>query len=218
MIGVKQIFLDLDGPLLDGKERHYHCYKHILDKYGYQPIPIKDYWKSKRDMFNRRALLDLSGAGEIYDVFLEDWLSMIETPQMLALDKVQYGAKERLLKWKNEGISLSLVTMRKNALGLDMQLKATGLRQYLDAVFMCDHNEGGEGKAAAVRHMCFDDDIIRKTHWIGDTEVDWAAAKSLGCAATLLSNGLRSETYLNSLEGVAVKSSIRELMDFVHVD
>lgn len=216
MIGVKQIFLDLDGPLLDGKERHYRCYKAILERHGYKPIAIDEYWEKKRDLLNRRDLLDLSGAEKIYDVFLEDWLSMIETPEMLALDKVQDGALECLRNWKRQGIALTLVTLRKNKLGLDVQLDATGLRPCLDAVFACDHAEGGEGKAAAVRSMCSDGGSIRNALWVGDTEADWTAARLLGCAVILVSNGLRSESYLKSLGGASVKPSIRELKDLIH--
>lgn len=216
MIGVKQIFLDLDGPLLDGKERHYRCYKVILERYGYKPIAIDEYWEKKRDLLSRRDLLDLSGAGNIYDVFLADWLSMIEAPEMLALDKVQDGAIECLRNWKMRGIVLTLVTLRKNKPGLDVQLGVTGLKPYLDAVFACDHAEGGEGKAAAVRCMYSDGGLIRNAVWVGDTEADWTAAKLLGCAVILVSNGLRSESYLKSLEGASVKPSIRELKDLIH--
>lgn len=217
MVGVKQIFLDLDGPLLDGKERHYRCYKAILEQHGYTPIAIDEYWEKKRNLFNRRDLLDLSGAGKIYDIFLDDWHSMIETPEMLVLDKVQEGALECLQNWKAKGIALTLVTLRKNKSGLEAQLNITGLRSYLDAVFACDHAEGGEGKAAAVRSLCSDANSMCNSLWVGDTEADWTAASLLGCAVILVSNGLRNEPYLKSLAGALVKPSIRELKDLIHV-
>ena len=216
MSEIKQIFLDLDGPLLDGRERHYCCYKTILERHGYKPIAIDEYWAKKRDMLNRRDLLDLSCAAKIYDIFLEEWLSMIETPEMLALDKVQDGALECLRNWKAQGIALTLVTMRKNKSGLEAQLDATSLRVCLDAVFACDHAEGGEGKAAAVRSLYSDVISLRNALWVGDTEADWTAARLLGCAVILVSNGLRSESYLKSLGDVSVKPSIHELKDLIH--
>ncbi|MBU1776205.1 MAG: HAD hydrolase-like protein [Gammaproteobacteria bacterium] len=188
----------------------------MLERHGYTPIAIDEYWEKKRDLLNRRDLLELSGAGKIYGVFLEDWLTMIEMPEMLALDKVQDGALECLRNWKRQGVALTLVTLRKNKSGLEAQLVATGLRPCLDAVFVCDHAEGGEGKAAAVRNLCSDGGSIRNTVWVGDTEADWAAARLLGCAVILVSNGLRSESYLKSLGGALVKPSIRELKDLIH--
>lgn len=213
MSRIKQIFLDLDGTLLDGKERHYHCYRSILAKSGFKPISIDEYWENKKDMVNRRDLLSISGAEEIYGEYLAAWLAMIESPDALALDRVQAGAVDCLRGWKEHGIKLTLVTMRRNQAALEDQLLATGLRQFLDAVLVCDHAEGGEGKADAVRSMFQTKVVTEKALWIGDTEADWEAAKSLGCGVVLLANGLRNEEYLRSLQGAVVKPSIASLKD-----
>ena len=212
---IKQIFLDLDGPLLDGKERHYFCYRSILEKFGFEPIGIDEYWEKKRALVNRRDLLRMSGAEDIYDDFLAEWLLMIESPDVLALDKVQEGAVDCLRGWKEQGIELVLVTLRKDKRALEEQLKLMGLRQFLDVVLVCDHAEGGEGKADAVRSM-FQGKLFKKhALWVGDTEADWEAAKSLGCGVVLLSNGLRNDAYLRSLQGAVVKPSIASLKDEV---
>jgi phosphoglycolate phosphatase-like HAD superfamily hydrolase len=205
---IKQIFLDLDGPLLDGKERHYHCYRSILERFGFKPIGIDEYWEMKRNLVNRRDLLNRSSAEEIYDDFLAAWLSMIESPNALALDKVQEGAVDCLRSWKEQGIGLTLVTMRKNKQTLEEQLMLTGLRQYLDAVLVCDPTEGGEGKADAVRSMFQVKRLVGKALWIGDTEADWEAADSLGVDVVLVSNGLRAKEYLTTMKGALVVPSI----------
>jgi phosphoglycolate phosphatase-like HAD superfamily hydrolase len=211
MSHVTQIFLDLDGPLLDGKERHYFCYRTILEKHSFVPIGIDQYWELKRDRGNRRDLLDLSGAGLIYDEFLTEWLTMIESPDGLAFDKVQEGAVECLRSWKEQGIRLTLVTMRKKRQALEDQLHSTGLLRFLDAVLVCDHADGGLGKADAVRTLSQGEVNENDALWIGDTEADWEAAKSLGCQVVLLSNGLRTEQYLRTLAGAMVKPSIASL-------
>lgn len=215
MSDIKQIFLDLDGPLLDGKERHYSCYRSILEKFGFKPIGIDEYWETKRALVNRRDLLKMSGAEDIYDNFLAEWLLMIESPNMLALDKVQEGAVDCLCGWKERGIELVLVTLRKDKRALEDQLKLLELRPYLDVVLVCDHAEGGEGKADAVRNLIQRKILNEHALWIGDTEADWEAAKSLGCGVVLLSNGLRNEAYLRTLEGAVVKPSITSLKDIV---
>lgn len=215
MSHIKQIFLDLDGPLLESKERHYHCYRSILERFGFKPIGIDEYWEKKRALVNRWDLLNMSGAEVIYDDYLAAWLTMIESPDMLALDKVQEGAVECLCSWKEQGIELTLVTMRKNKQALEVQLSSTGLRQHLDNVLVCDHEEGGVGKADAVRNL-FQSKVNKgDALWIGDTEADWEAAKSLGCDVVLLSNGLRNEAYLRSLQGAVVKQSIASLKNSV---
>lgn len=221
MCGVKDersIFLDLDGPLLDGRERHYHCYQTILRNLGTEPISVNEYWDLKRAKINRRELLAMSGAEEFYDQFLTRWMEMIEQRNSLALDKVQEGAINRLEDWKQHGTSLYLVTMRRDKLGLEDQLVDLDLRPLLDEVMIVDHALGGEGKANAVRKGFPGKKIDSDCIWIGDTEADWKAARSLGCSVILLFNGLRNEAYLRSLEGAVVRPSIAALSNDVWSD
>jgi phosphoglycolate phosphatase len=210
--------LDLDGPLLDGKQRHYSCYRNILEASGFEPIGIDEYWETKRGLVNRRELLKMSGAEAIYERFLAEWLLLIESPDALVLDRVQAGAIECLRNWKQERIEMILVTMRKNKNGLKQQLHSTGLGHHLDNVLVSDHAEGGEGKADAVRQFYsdgLDRQFFEEGVWIGDTEADWQAAKSLGCEVFLVSNGLRNEKYLRSLEGAVVEPSIASFQDVI---
>ncbi len=211
MSQIKHIFLDLDGPLLDGKEKHYYSYRSILEKFGFKPIGIDEYWEKKRSLVTRKYLLNLSGAGDIYKDFLAAWLLMIESPEVLALDKVQAGAVNCLRTWKEQRIQLILVTMRKNRQTLEDQLKVTGLRQFLDTVLVCDHAEGGVGKADAVREVFQAKMNKEEVLWIGDTEADWGAANSLGCNICLVANGLRNEKYLEALNNSQVVQSITSI-------
>src|SRR5690349_19782781 len=100
---ISACILDLDGPLLDGKRRHYACYRDILAEHGYVALPCDAYWQMKRSRIDRRAQLAASGAGAIYDLFLRAWLERIELPVYLALDRVQPGALARIARWRAEG-------------------------------------------------------------------------------------------------------------------
>lgn len=215
MNDIKKIFLDLDGPLLDGRERHYFCYRSILQKFGFEPVGINEYWREKRARRNRRELLKLSGAEEIHDDFIAAWLALIESPEVLALDKLQEGAVDCLRGWKEQKKDLIVVTMRKDRQALDDQLRTFALYPLLDAVLVCDHAQGGAGKAAEVRKMYPNIRFEGNTLWVGDTEVDWEAARSLGCNIVLISNGLRSQEYLETLQGALVMPSISSVKDNV---
>ena len=217
MNGVKQVFLDLDGPLLDGKARHYFCYRSILEQFEFKPLCIDEYWEKKRALVNRKDLLRMSGAGDIYDEYLTAWLAMIECHDVLALDRVQDGAVDYLSRIRGLGVRVALVTMRKNRVTLEAQLVATGLRKFLDAVLVCHHTSGGVGKADLARGYLQRQINRVDTLWIGDTEVDWKAAKLLGCDVLLLANGLRNEIYLRSLHGAVVKTSIASLLEDANV-
>lgn len=205
------IFLDLDGPLLDGKDRHYFCYQKIVRSFGLEPIGKEAYWEDKRNLGNRRDLLKRSGAESQYDAFLAAWLALIETPEILAFDQVQPGAMDCLRAWRIQGIRLVLVTLRADAKALEAQLERLGLRALLDVVLVCDHASGGAGKARRVYEAFPGESFREKALWIGDTEADWEAAKALGCPVILVTNGLRTATYLESLGGAQVVSSIVEV-------
>lgn len=214
MSHIRKIFLDLDGPLLDGKERHYYCYRSILKKNGLKPIGIDKYWERKRARVNRKDLLSISGAEGIYDDFLASWMQIIESPAALAFDKVQDGAVDCLRRWKKQSIALILVTRRNNKQNLEEQLNRLELRPLLDEVLVCSHGDG-HVKADEVRNRYRINNYQEDALWIGDTEEDWKAAVSLGCNIVLLSNGLRDEAYLRSLGGALVRPSIASLKDYL---
>ena len=67
----------------------------------------------KRKRLSRKELLAISGASDIYDTFLSEWIQNIEQKQYLELDKVQTGAIAQLQKWNKIGLNIFLVTMRK---------------------------------------------------------------------------------------------------------
>src|SRR5262249_1152691 len=111
---VRTVILDLDGPLLDGRDRHYACYRGILEAAGYVPGDADRYWEMKRNRAERRAHLAASGAEAIYEEFQRAWLDRIEAPELLALDRVQPGAPDVLGRWKDRGIQLVLATFRRH--------------------------------------------------------------------------------------------------------
>lgn len=170
------------------------------------------YWESKKALVNRRELLELSNAGSIYDEYLSNWLSLIETKDLLALDKVQEGALGCLQAWKSLGVNLVLVTLRKNKDAVQEQLQLQGISTFLDTILVCDHVSGGLGKANAVRECQNVQVMPGESVWIGDTEVDWEAARSLGVDIILVENGLRNKAYLEQMQGGTVVPSIQQAM------
>ncbi|HMS83257.1 MAG TPA: HAD hydrolase-like protein [Nitrospira sp.] len=210
MNGIERIFVDLDGPVLDGKKRHYFCYRSILERSGYVPIGIDEYWGKKRAQIDRKALLRLSGAEGIYADFLAAWLLLIESPGALVLDEVQDGAAECLHGWKEQRLELVLVTMRRSKQALEDQLKLLGLYPIFNTVVVCDPINGS--KAGEVLKIYHDERLGEHSLWIGDTEADWEAAQALSCNIVLVANGLRCEDYLGTLKGALVVPSIDSIV------
>ena len=207
---IRTVLLDLDGPLLDGKLRHYQCYADILRSYGHVPMSIDEYWAMKRVRRSGREQLAVSGAESIYDDFLEAWLNNIEKPEYLALDKVQDGVIEKIRAWHREGITIILVTMRSNRSTLKWQLETCGLLPWLSSVVVCNRANGGKGKALELLREFPGVDPARSL-WVGDTEADAEAASVVGCPLCLLSCGLRDRSYLASFSPDLLLDKLREI-------
>ncbi len=207
---IKTVILDLDGPVLDGRDRHFACYSKILRKYGYLPVSIETYWNMKRERKDRRQQLAVSGADKIYDSFLTEWMNLIEEPEMLSLDKLQPGVMAKLQKWQESGLRLLLATMRRYPERLYEQLRHLGLDIYFKHIVVCDYRLGGAGKAKNVKDSVTDL-VSEDTLWIGDTEADIEAARILGIHVLAITSGLRTEEYLSSLSPDFIYKDLAEV-------
>jgi phosphoglycolate phosphatase-like HAD superfamily hydrolase len=194
-LNFRTVILDLDGTILDGRFRHYACYSRILEEYGYAPVGLGSYRRMRRERANRRQQLAASGAEAIYEDFLDAWLERIEHPDLLALDRLQPGATEKLREWRAEGIRLVLATMRRYPGRLDEQLTRLGLSDFFDHVVACEHRLGSSGKAQWVKNTVAG---LHPEHclWVGDTELDIEAARALGCPVWVVTEGERTESHL----------------------
>ncbi len=195
---IKTIVLDLDGPLLDGIQRHYYCYSKILTTRGFEPVPIQLYWEKKRNRVNRREMLSLSNAAGIYDEFLAAWIATIEDKDSLARDRLQNRVFEILEGWKQAGTRLLLATMRHNAANVHWQLAQLGIARLLDQIVVVGNPQSAANKSSEVKPFLRNDDRAQVV-WVGDTEVDILAARELGVRICAVTCGLRTEEYLASL-------------------
>lgn len=195
---IQTIVVDLDGPVLDGKLKHYNCYSYIMRLHGFVPKGIAEYWQMKRQRVELIKQLEMVGAESVCDLFGKLWLELIEQPTYLAMDRLQPGAREKLIQWREQGINLILATLRHNPAGLREQLSKLKLDMIFDHILVCEHLAGGKGKADGVRNL-FPNIKTADVLWVGDTEVDIEAARILECPVWAVSCGIRTEAFLASL-------------------
>lgn len=206
------IFLDLDGPILECKMRHYACYRDLCRSCELRPLGRDEYWELKRQRVNGATIFQRSGArGDGRDL-MRSWIDLVEQPGYLALDAVHPWVFDVLSSWVAGGARLCLATLRSNVAGLHAELEDLRLRRFLDRVVVSDSALGGEGKAAAVMREQSDIDP-QSSVWVGDTEVDAVAAAALGSRLYLVTCGIRTEEYLRSLNAGEVVSDLRAVLD-----
>jgi len=186
------LFLDLDGPLLDGKLKHYNCYREILSHYGGRQLPIDDYWEMKRTKVTRDIMLERSQFQASYELFLFEWINLIETEAFLQYDVLQDLVLETLALWQEKQYRIILVTMRKNRENLLQQLESFGISKYLDEILNCPFLQKNTKYQALKNHR------FKKAVFIGDTEEDTSTAKLLGIPSIGITSGLRNAAFLQA--------------------
>lgn len=195
---IDTVVIDLDGPVLDVRRRHYRCYAGILAEHGYPALGQDRYWALKRRRVEPLRLLAASGAEALESRFLHAWRDRIEGRDLLALDRAQPGARRRLREWHGRRVRLMLATMRRHPDRAIEQVARMGLSGLFWRVIVSPEALGGEGKGRAVLRQAPGLDPARCL-WVGDTEADAEAAAAVGCRVWLVACGIRSQEVLAPL-------------------
>lgn len=188
---IDTIFTDLDGPILDGKLRHYECYRNIILESNGIPLSIDEYWKLKRAKVKRDEVLALSYYPDSYNTFFQKWLDRIEQPEYLELDVLKPDAKAVLERW-SKAYTLYLVTLRQSEQNLLSQLNRLQIRSYFNQIICCDYQKH-YAKYEAIKHFS-----CQRAVFIGDTEEDMNTADKCNIPFIAITNGLREKAYLNA--------------------
>lgn len=192
MLKLDCIFIDLDGTLLEGKLKHYNCYKDIILKDGGTPLDIDIYWDMKRSKITRDVFLEKSNYKCTYNNFLTQWLENIESEKYLYYDQLKPDVIEVLNGWKNYTHRIILITMRNNQENLYRQLDELKIRNIFDEIIICSCKENNE-KYKFVKDIKFVKAIV-----IGDTEHDVNLAEKLNIKCIAVTSGLRKKRFLNA--------------------
>lgn len=195
------LFLDLDGTLLDDRARHHATYVEVLampDLRG-NPLPEKEYWGWRRE---NKPIDEILRASRLFPTkfktFIERFEARVEAPEMLALDVVRVGVETALGKLYTK-TPIVLVSQRRDAVSLESQLSALGLRKYFVEVLAGvppklrrpDPDARWKHKAGLVRARY--KILPTEAVYIGDTETDVRCGKDLGFETWLVEGGHRTK-------------------------
>ena len=114
----REIFLDLDGTLLNTSERHYRAFIDVLSHLKLRNVLSKeDFWNMKRTGKKTIYLLPVKNPRDYNRQFSEEWLKCLEKKAYLKLDELFRGSTDVLSILKPE-FDLVLLTMRQNVKNL----------------------------------------------------------------------------------------------------
>jgi phosphoglycolate phosphatase-like HAD superfamily hydrolase len=187
----KNIFLDLDGTVLEDRQRHFNCYNDIIIEDGGISLSEEEYWEAKRNKLDRNTILKRSRYPKDYRIFLNKWLHRIEMKKYLEYETLKPKAIETLKTWRTISDNIVIVTMREKPKNLMWQVQSLGILPLVDKIIRCSNNEKSKIKAL----NCVD---FKMSVFVGDTEIDMQTARSLGIIAIAVIKGLRAQKYLDA--------------------
>jgi phosphoglycolate phosphatase len=202
-----QIFIDLDGPILDVARRFYLVYSDLLKQADYLPFDSQSYWSLKRLSIKEGAIVQRNMPESGVPDYLQQRGRLLEDPAYLLFDRLQAGASDVLARWAGEH-RVYLVTLRHNRKALLSQLKLLGIDGRFDEVFCAQDSEWTwQTKCEWIRAICGPkhDAVI-----IGATEMDVLAGHAAGIHTVAVTCGMRSRRFLEQLSPEKIVSNIAD--------
>lgn len=194
------LFLDLDGTLLDVAARHYATYVEVLGMSELRgaPLPEREYWGLRREAKSWEEIVTKSRLFPTkFKLFAERFEARLETPEMLALDRLRPGVDNTLAKLYTK-TPIILITQRRDTENLESQLATLGIRKYFVTVLSgAPEKTRRFDKDARWKHKA---GLVRRRYkilpaegvYIGDTETDVKAARDLKLEVFLVEGGHRT--------------------------
>ena len=201
------IILDLDGTLLDSRQRHIVVLTECVNQINattFTPEDFFDFVSYKSEGNNGLSYLKDKKIPN-GEAIISLWIKKIEYNKYLRLDRL-YPDILHDLKIMGDRYNLFLLTARSKKSNTFWQLSELGLGNFFCKMIVVK-NTGNVGlnKYRAIQSIHFD-------FIIGDTETDFALAKYTRCGFFPLNYGFRSSQYWNN-NGLKSYSSFKELFE-----
>lgn len=208
------IYIDLDGTILDISERYYKIYYDIVVSFSGKPLSKERYWELKRKKVSEEEILKLSDISDIYTC-IKKRLERIESVEYLKHDTLLPGSLDTLITLKNKSNRLILVTLRKSMENLYKQLTCLGILHLFDKILVTNTNK--DQWLIKSKLIVKGDEHFDKTNSVivGDTEVDILAGKVLGIKTVSVLTGIRSRDILLANKPDYIINSIKELPNII---
>lgn len=195
----KNVFIDLDGTLIDIAPRHHRVYETCVRNYDGKVLPPEKYWQLKRDDTPWSEILLLSDVDvSVKDDFLKLFISKIESPEELSRDELFVDSLNVLEKLSGRH-DLYLLSLRRDESALNQEIDELGIRRFFKQI-LSGHSETKSGtltkKAEIIRSTGVD---LQTVVVIGDTEADVVAAQDIGATSIALRSGIRSGKFLSAI-------------------
>jgi phosphoglycolate phosphatase len=182
------IFFDLDGTLLDSRERLYKLFDHLVPE---NVLDFDRYWQIKREQKGHSFLLReyYHYSQDTITNFEEKWLSEIEQSQWLQYDK-PFDWVDELLDDLHSKYKLYIVTARQSEKAVKKQLSQYAWIKHLTDILVTEQKNE---KCDLINSFSINKD---SSWFVGDTGKDIQAGQKLGIKTAGVLTGFRSRESL----------------------
>jgi phosphoglycolate phosphatase len=230
------VFCDFDGPIVDVSDRYYSTYHQALTDTAqfYRALspqrstdldfPFKltilskaQFWHMKQNRVPDLEIAHQSGLTiEEIDFFLQRVVEIVNSSNLLPLDKLQPGVDWALNFLRSQGTKLILVTLRDRDEAIEF-LEQHGLRQLFAGIYGTTNSQAAYQNYAQVKTQLLEQAMREHqvtpmdADWswmIGDTEADILAGRAMGIPTIGLTCGIRSERQLSQLQPTLIKTDL----------
>jgi phosphoglycolate phosphatase-like HAD superfamily hydrolase len=187
------IFLDLDGTLLEDHVRFFAVHRAALGEHRVALAP-EEYRRLKREQTPENEILRLHYPAVDAAAYGAARQRLLEHRSMLAYNRLFPAALAALQQLS--GHHLFVITMRSDAQTLLEELEHFGIDGFFEEILSAPGGSAPwETKAALLRPYAAPRDWI-----VGDTEADVRGGKLAGIRTCALCSGIRTRAFLASLE------------------
>jgi phosphoglycolate phosphatase len=195
------IIFDLDGTLLDIRQRFHRLHSDCLAQLHGTPLPPEEYWTLKQAKTSEGDILKINHNENLLPAYEKMRKEQIESVDYLQYDDFWDGMT-LYLHSLGEKFNLAIATLRNDPATLDWQVEHLGLHDFFPTILFPIPGELStvryETKVAMVSRFFGSKPL---SGWfIGDTEVDVLAGKALGLKTCAVAFGLRNEDVMSALE------------------
>ena len=206
--GPPVLYLDLDGTLLDIREKYHRLHRRIAADLGRQALTWDTFWARKR---RGGTLDDLLPDWEetARREYAKRWLGEIELPLYTRFDRLVPGARHSLVRLGRE-FELVLITLRRDGRELRRQLRHLGLDQLFSHLLVSGDHGGANLTKAQLLSLAVPPEK-RKSIVVGDTEEDVLAARAMRAPVIAVLTGMRDRAFLAALSPDLIIESVAQL-------
>lgn len=183
------IFFDLDGTLIDSRQRLYQLFQHLVPQSN---LSFDAYWEMKRNKIGHGEILRqyfYYTEDSIKD-FQEKWMKRIELPEWLEKD-IPFDGVSNFLKKVSQSHTLYIVTARQFREEVIKQVKKFGWSDYFKGILVTEQKVEKFDLIKTVENISEEDWLVT------DTGKDINTGKKLGIrTAGVLSGFLNRDSLL----------------------